>query len=680
MTMISGCCSLPPFLTASVLSILLTEVAERFSYFGFRAVLVLYFHQALGYDESASVALFAFVSSTAYFTPVLGAVVADAYLGRYKTILWFGLAYFVGLAIMTFGAYLPGLEGVTDDDSASSNNDDVASSTSGAETTTTNLMLKKICTLIGLGLACVGTGGIKPCVSAFGADQVSSRGEESGVTAPQCDDRGEMIHMEVIAGNGTSAASSSADDPSTRESDNVRSFFSYFYFCINVGAVLSIFLVPIIRGMYGFGAAFLAPTLFLFFAITVFVSMRRQYVGKVRSAGNGDGDDGSLYTTFCVFLLLLIEQVRAMDILACCRSGRQHRQMKNVLGSGDQSVYVDQTGGSGAIEDNEAQQPQEEAEPAASTRKNTEESWKGNNLEQRFSRQQIHDATAVLHITPILAMLPVFWMLYDQQGSVWTLQATRMELNGLQPEQLNIVNPVEIMLLIPLFEKIIYPLLEARRWKITHLRRMAAGMVLTSLSFVVSGFLESRIQVREETGLAKVNVLWQIPQITILAVGEILVSVTGLEFSYASSPARIKAFLMGLYLLTTSIGDLMGGALYSSVFRRLDRALTMYICAGIMLVNFGVFVRVAIWWESDSKEGENDYASSMNRDARLISDGSTSRSDTCVRGLQTIDRRKSAMSSPSSSGDYVDIGDRQTNASREEDLQGVEMVTIPEIT
>ena len=514
MTMTSGCCSLPPFLTASVLSILLTEVAERFSYFGFRAVLVLYFHQALGYDESASVALFAFVSSTAYFTPVLGAIVADAYLGRYKTILWFGLAYFVGLAIMTFGAYLPGLEGMTDDDdNTSSTNDDVTSS-SGAETTTTSLMLKKICTLIGLGLACVGTGGIKPCVSAFGADQVSSRGEESDVTVPQCDDRGEMIHMEVI-GNGTSTASTST---STEESEKVRSFFSYFYFCINVGAVLSIFLVPIVRGIYGFGAAFLAPTLFLFFAITVFVSMRRQYVGKVHRAGNGDGDDESLYTTFCVFLLLLNEQIRAMDILACCRSGRrQHRQMKNVLASGDQSVYIDQTGESRSSEDNEAQQQQEAAETAASTRKNAEESWQCNNLEQRFSRQQIHDATAVLHITPILAMLPVFWMLYDQQGSVWTLQATRMELNGLQPEQLNIVNPVEIMLLIPLFEKIIYPLLEVRRWKITHLRRMAAGMVLTSLSFVVSGFLESRIQVREENGLGKINVLWQIPRKYIIA-------------------------------------------------------------------------------------------------------------------------------------------------------------------
>lgn len=171
-------------------------------------------------------------------------------------------------------------------------------------------------------------------------------------------------------------------------------------------------------------------------------------------------------------------------------------------------------------------------------------------------------------------------------------------------------------------------------------------------------------------------------EITILAVGEILVSVTGLEFSYASSPERIKAFLMGLYLLTTSIGDLLGGALYSSVFRTLDRALTMYICAGIMLVNFCGFVRVAIWWEGDSKTGtEKNCASNMNRDILLTSDETNSHTmtGTCVRGLQTIDRRKSAMSS-SSSGDYVDIADKEPTASREEDLSYVEMATIREIS
>ena len=166
---------LPPFLTPPVCSILITEVAERFSYFGFRAILVLYFHQALGYDESQAVAYFAFVSCTAYFTPVFGAIVADSYIGRYRTILWFGLAYFVGLVVLTAGAYLPESGESSEENEGGDNIDNNA----GTDPSSSSLLLKELLTLVGLAFACIGTGGIKPCVSAFGADQVA---EDDGPT------------------------------------------------------------------------------------------------------------------------------------------------------------------------------------------------------------------------------------------------------------------------------------------------------------------------------------------------------------------------------------------------------------------------------------------------------------------------------------------------------------------
>jgi POT family proton-dependent oligopeptide transporter len=53
--------------------------------------------------------------------------------------------------------------------------------------------------------------------------------------------------------------------------------------------------------------------------------------------------------------------------------------------------------------------------------------------------QQLSDAAQALHVMPIMGMLPMFWMLYDQQGSVWTLQATRMDLHGIQPGAPDIV-------------------------------------------------------------------------------------------------------------------------------------------------------------------------------------------------------------------------------------------------
>ena len=51
-----------------------------------------------------------------------------------------------------------------------------------------------------------------------------------------------------------------------------------------------------------------------------------------------------------------------------------------------------------------------------------------------------------------------------------------------------------------------------------------------------------------------------------LAVGEIFVSVTGLEFAYACAPDRVKALIMSLFLLTTAVGNMFSGVLYSTVF------------------------------------------------------------------------------------------------------------------
>jgi dipeptide/tripeptide permease len=42
------------------------------------------------------------------------------------------------------------------------------------------------------------------------------------------------------------------------------------------------------------------------------------------------------------------------------------------------------------------------------------------------------------------------------------------------------------------------------------------------------------------------------------------VSTTGLEFAYAEAPASMKAVIMSLFLLTTTVGDLLTGVVYSA--------------------------------------------------------------------------------------------------------------------
>src|SRR5688572_2960503 len=78
------------------------EAAERFSYYGMKAILALYITNVLMQTKDQAthvIHLFGFVN---YFMPVIGAWVSDRWLGRYKTILWISLAYCVGHGVLAF--------------------------------------------------------------------------------------------------------------------------------------------------------------------------------------------------------------------------------------------------------------------------------------------------------------------------------------------------------------------------------------------------------------------------------------------------------------------------------------------------------------------------------------------------------------------------------------------------
>lgn len=105
--------------------------------------------------------------------------------------------------------------------------------------------------------------------------------------------------------------------------------------------------------------------------------------------------------------------------------------------------------------------------------------------------------------------IPIFWALFDQQSSRWVFQAERM--NGkigsyeFKADQMQIFNSVFILILLPVFEKWVYP----RMTRVKQLQRMALGMFLAALAFVVAGLLEMAI---DRTGVDELSMMWQIPQ------------------------------------------------------------------------------------------------------------------------------------------------------------------------
>lgn len=75
----------------------------------------------------------------------------------------------------------------------------------------------------------------------------------------------------------------------------------------------------------------------------------------------------------------------------------------------------------------------------------------------------IDDVKSLLRVLVMYLPVPMFWALYDQQGSVWLIQGIQMDcrLWGdtlLLPDQMQTLNAILILAFIPLFQVIIYPI------------------------------------------------------------------------------------------------------------------------------------------------------------------------------------------------------------------------------
>ncbi len=97
-----GTTALPDGHPPALRMLFLTEMWERFSYYGMRALLVLYLVNSLHYEREHALALYGTYTALVYLTPIVGGYLADRFLGRRKAILIGGLTMAFGHFAMAF--------------------------------------------------------------------------------------------------------------------------------------------------------------------------------------------------------------------------------------------------------------------------------------------------------------------------------------------------------------------------------------------------------------------------------------------------------------------------------------------------------------------------------------------------------------------------------------------------
>ncbi|KAI4306647.1 hypothetical protein L6164_029907 [Bauhinia variegata] len=202
--------------------ILGNECCERLAYYGMSTNLVLYFKKRLNQHSATASKNVSNWSGTCYITPLIGAFLADAYLGRYWTIACFSVVYVIGMTLLTLSASVSGIRPVCH----------------GEENCHATVGQSAVC-FVALYLVALGTGGIKPCVSSYGADQF--------------------------------------DDADDAEKEHKSSFFNWFYFSINIGALIASSLLVWIQDNVGWGWGFGIPAVAMAIAVVSFFSGTRLY-------------------------------------------------------------------------------------------------------------------------------------------------------------------------------------------------------------------------------------------------------------------------------------------------------------------------------------------------------------------------------------------------------------------
>tara|TARA_B100000749_G_scaffold280899_1_gene281163 strand:+ start:261165 stop:262490 length:1326 start_codon:yes stop_codon:yes gene_type:complete len=365
------------------------EAAERFSYYGMRTILVVfmtkYLMTASGADDhmtpEEAKTWYHTWSTAVYFTPIFGALIADWFLGKYKTIITLSIVYCLGHIALAMDETRTGLA-------------------------------------VGLTLIAIGSGGIKPCVSAHVGDQFGPKNK-----------------------------------------DLISKVFSWFYFSINLGSVVSTILTPWLLDAYGPSVAFGVPGALMIIATIVFWMGRNSFI--------------------------------------------------HIPAGGKEFI------------------------------------------KQSFSGEGLQ---AILKLLIIYAFVAFFWALYDQTGSAWVLQAQQMDrmFMGYEilPSQLQAVNPFLILVFIPLFYGYLYPAIDKHVFKLNPLRKIGIGLFVTGFAFVVTSYTEMLIEAGQTPSF-----WWQILGYIIITAGEVMVSITALEFSYTQAPHTMKSIIMAIFLCSVSMGN-----------------------------------------------------------------------------------------------------------------------------
>ncbi|KAM3389009.1 hypothetical protein ACQJBY_011255 [Aegilops geniculata] len=540
--------------------ILANECCERLAYYGMSANLSNFMLDNMGMNKSDAANTVSNWTGTCYAAPLIGAFLADAYLGRFWTIASFVIIYVFGLGLLTVAASVKGLvptcmaEGVCDP-------------TAG----------QTAAVFVGLYLVALGTGGIKPCVSSFGADQFDEH------------------------------------DESERRSKS--SFFNWFYLSINIGALVASSVLVNVQVRYGWGWGFGIPAVVMAIAVGSF------FVGTPLYRHQRPG--GSPLTRIAQVL------VAATRKLSVPVDGSALHETTDRESGIEGSRKLEHTEQFRFLDKAAVETPADRTAAAPSA-------WRLCTVTQVEELKSVVRllpiwASGIVFAAVYGQMNTVFVF----QGN--TLDKRMGAHFSIPSASLSTFDTLSVIFWVPVYDRLLVPAVRSvtgHPCGFTQLQRMGVGLVVSIFSMVAAGVLElfrlrtvARLGLYGEDDIVPISIFWQVPQYFIVGAAEVFVFVGQLDFFYDQAPDAMRSMCMALSLTAVALGSYVSTLLVTVVKKVTTRGgkqgwipdknlnvghldYFFWLMTVLSVVNFAIYLPIANWYayKKTAEAGDNPEA------------------------------------------------------------------------
>ncbi|KDP29397.1 hypothetical protein JCGZ_18318 [Jatropha curcas] len=485
--------------------ILVNEAAEKLAVVGFNTNMISYLTTQIHMPLTKAANTLTNFGGTSSLTPLLGAFLADSYAGRFWTITLASIIYQMGMTSLTLSAILPSLrpppcEG---DKCQEANNGQLA------------------ILYVSLLLGALGSGGIRPCVVAFGADQF--------------------------------------DETDPKQTTKTWRYFNWYYFVMGVSILVAVTVIVYIQDNIGWGWGLGIPAIAMFLSIIVFLGGYPLYRNLDPA--------GSPFTRLLQVSVAAFKK-RKLSMVSDPKLLYRNHELDAPISIGGRLLHTKQI----RFLD----------KAAIVTEEDNLKPGQAPNLWRLNTVHRVEELKSIIRMGPIWASGILLITAYAQQSTFSLQQAKTMDRHLSKSFQIpagsmSVFTITSMLTTIAIYDRLFIPF--ARKFTglergITFLHRMGIGFVISILATLVAGFVEiKRKQAAMANGLLDshktipISVFWLAPQYCLHGIAEAFMSIGHLEFFYDQAPESMRSSAMALFWTAISAGNYVSTLLVTLVHK-----------------------------------------------------------------------------------------------------------------